>query len=248
MTVTRESTDCSASTGRLVLTRERRSCGAADPRPRLPRLPRIAIPVDISRRKFLIAFGLAYIGIGYSFLGAAPTTPARLALAWNHVPFWLFGIMWMGCGLGGMIASFVPSTRDKPGFLLLSIPPVVWSLGYFIAALFEKLSTTTTPRPGRWSAASSSRSWRSRSTSCRGWWTRASPPSTSRSRSSGCDPGPHHAGRLPDDLGRCAVRGVKVRPVVGARAAGREGDRPQPERGHYQRVGVVRVHPGAGDD
>jgi hypothetical protein len=115
------------------------------PQPRRSVMSRIHIPVDVSRRKFLILFGLAYVGIGYSFIGAGPTAPARMALAWNEVPFWLFGLMWMGCGVVGMIASFVPTTRDKPGFLCLSVPPVVWSLGYLVAYLFQRLDHYDAP-------------------------------------------------------------------------------------------------------
>lgn len=113
---------------------------------RAPRLPRIVIPVDASRRKFLIAFGVAYIAIGFSYAAAAPDAPVRLAMRWTHVPFWMLGLAWVACGIVATVASFVPTTRDKPGFLCLSIPPTLWALSYAVAQALVWCVDYTAPR------------------------------------------------------------------------------------------------------
>lgn len=107
---------------------------------------RLVIPVDASRRKFLVAFGVAYLAIGFSYASAGPDTPARHALQWTHVPFWLLGLLWVACGAVATAASFVPTTRDKPGFLCLSIPPTLWALSYAVAQVLVWLTEYDAPR------------------------------------------------------------------------------------------------------
>lgn len=107
---------------------------------------RLVIPVDAARRKFLIAFGVAYLGIGFSYMTAHPGAPVRTALAWIHIPFWLLGLIWVSCGCIAITASFVPTTRDKPGFLCLSVPPTLWAFAYGVSQVLVWTTSYTAPR------------------------------------------------------------------------------------------------------
>lgn len=97
--------------------------------------PRIVVPVDAARRKFLIAMGIAYVGIGFSYAIADPTVAAAVTLRWLPGPFGFYGLVWIVCGFIAIVSSFVPTTRDKPGFLCLSIPPSIWAMGFVVAQL-----------------------------------------------------------------------------------------------------------------
>lgn len=109
--------------------------------------PRLVIPVDAARRKFLIAFGVAFAAIGFSYMTAEPTAPVRVALRWiDWLPFWVLGSIWVACGAVAIVSSFLPTTRDKPGFLCLSIPPTLWAGAYLVAAGLDQWAGYGAPR------------------------------------------------------------------------------------------------------
>lgn len=113
---------------------------------------RLTIPVDAARRKFLVAFGAAYLCIGFSYVAAPATATVRGSLLWidraSHgwVPFWLLGCIWMAAGAVAVVSSFVPTTRDKPGFLVLSVPPSLWACSYLVAQVLAWSSAYQAPR------------------------------------------------------------------------------------------------------
>lgn len=112
----------------------------------MPKISRFVIPVDAARRKFLVSFGLCYIGIGVSYMTADRAAPVRVALRWMHIDLWILGLVWVLCGVIAIGSSFVPTTRDKPGFLCLSIPPSLWALSYAVATLFSWFGHYHAPR------------------------------------------------------------------------------------------------------
>lgn len=94
----------------------------------------LRIPPDVARRKFLFAFGAAYMVIGFSYVAATPSTPARIALSWLPVPFWVLGVLWMAAGATSILGSFLRAERDKVGFIALAVAPCFWTFSFCVSA------------------------------------------------------------------------------------------------------------------
>ncbi len=101
---------------------------------------------DPDRWKFLATFGVIYLFIGWSFVVSEPTAPARAALSWLPVPFWILGAGWMLAGFVAVLAAFGPTIKDKRGFVALMVPASVWSGAYAVTVVLQLFGLHQAPR------------------------------------------------------------------------------------------------------
>lgn len=91
--------------------------------------------VNGRRGAFLIAFGVAYGGLGYSYAFVEPTAGRAAALAYitNHLSIHWLGIPWLVVAVVALGSAFVREPSDRFGYSGLSFLPVIWGGLYVIA-------------------------------------------------------------------------------------------------------------------
>lgn len=99
--------------------------------------------VNGARGRYLLSWGVGYIGIGLSNV-VAPT-PARIE-AFEWLPFWddptQWGWVWMFAGITAICTSFAYGYRstnksDRWGFMALAAPPLVWVVVFGVSAMLD---------------------------------------------------------------------------------------------------------------
>lgn len=85
------------------------------------------------RGAFLMAMGIAWVGLGYSIL-SVPAPPAQttgLTIILAALPLHMWGWVWITAGTLGIAHSGVQDVgRDQVGFTALALPTAAWSAGY----------------------------------------------------------------------------------------------------------------------
>lgn len=99
------------------------------------------VEVNGSRGRYLLTWGVGYIGIGMSNI-VAPTQGRVEAFGW--LPFWdnpqLWGWIWLVAGITAIATSFahghsLTNRSDRWGFMVLTIPPLVWVVVFSVALM-----------------------------------------------------------------------------------------------------------------
>lgn len=99
--------------------------------------------VNGARGRYLLAWGVGYIGIGVSNV-VAPT-PARIE-AFKWLPFWddptEWGWIWMAAGIAAVCTCFAyghksTNRADRWGFLALAAAPLVWVVVFGVSAMLD---------------------------------------------------------------------------------------------------------------
>ena len=99
--------------------------------------------VNGARGRYLLTWGVGYIGIGMSNI-VAPTQRRVEAFEW--LPFWddpqLWGWIWLVAGIAAITTSFAygnssTNRSDRWGFMALTIPPLVWVVVFSVALMLD---------------------------------------------------------------------------------------------------------------
>lgn len=97
--------------------------------------------VNGARGRYLLTWGVGYIGIGMSNI-VAPTQKRVEAFEW--LPFWddpqLWGWIWLVAGITAITTSFayghsLTNRSDRWGFMALTIPPLGWVVVFSVALM-----------------------------------------------------------------------------------------------------------------
>jgi hypothetical protein len=97
------------------------------------------LPWDV-HAKILIAAGLAYMGVGFTYVNAEPShsreVALQFALRWFSIDVW--GWFFVGIGLLAIISSRWPPVTKKWGYVLLTGLSSGWAATYALAVILGK--------------------------------------------------------------------------------------------------------------
>lgn len=87
------------------------------------------------RGAFLLLFGLAYAGIGLSYVFAEPTAPIREAMVWlpSWSPLWACGVAFVAAGGVALVCAFLPLPGDRFGFMALASISAAWAVANVVS-------------------------------------------------------------------------------------------------------------------
>lgn len=106
-----------------------------------------SVEVNGTRGRYLLTWGVGYIGIGMSNI-VAPTQRRVEAFEW--LPFWddpqLWGWIWLAAGIIAITTSFayghsLTNRSDRWGFMALTTPPLVWVVVFSVALMLDPART-----------------------------------------------------------------------------------------------------------
>ncbi|GAA4358381.1 hypothetical protein [Angustibacter luteus] len=91
--------------------------------------------VNRRRGAFLLSFGIAYAGIGYSY-AVAQSSPGRavaLSFITDHLSIHWLGVPWLVAGVVAIVSAFMREPRDRYGYSFLTFVPLLWGGLYLLA-------------------------------------------------------------------------------------------------------------------
>lgn len=84
---------------------------------------------------------LACAGSAWTFYGIGlmvtprPGTVKGMLLLRSIAPMWVWGLIWVACGLTAIVFAFAGTGRDRWGFVAAILPTLMWAGAYLIAIL-----------------------------------------------------------------------------------------------------------------
>lgn len=83
------------------------------------------------RALMLLGAGKVCFGLGVI---AAPPPERGLDLLLRYAPLCVWAWVWVVAGAGVFLSAFLPIGRDRVGFMVACVPPLIWAVAYGTAA------------------------------------------------------------------------------------------------------------------
>lgn len=88
------------------------------------------------RGSYLVCAGSAWTlyGIGLT-IEPRPGTVRGMLMLRSIAPMWVWGLVWIACGLTAIVFAFARTGRDRYGFAAAVLPTLLWAGTYLVAML-----------------------------------------------------------------------------------------------------------------
>ncbi|MFF6931478.1 hypothetical protein ACFY9D_35150, partial [Streptomyces californicus] len=88
------------------------------------------------RGAYLACAGMAWTMLGLSFMTEpSPNTVRGMVLLRQIAPMWVWGALWVVCGLTAIAFALARTGRDRYGFAAAVLPTLLWSCAYIGAII-----------------------------------------------------------------------------------------------------------------